>query len=680
MHRLNALAFRGTALAAPFQSILYPDDVLLSILQHPAGTDADIQAQAEAFAELLVRCHFKPKNLESYRISLEHHASAEAFTEFLARCETSCTQPDFGSVFAPFCSLPLPFQTAVERRFRAILSADGFIPVFQVESDGAFLLPFSFRDGPARIEDWDGEEIPEWTAALAGIPEPNRPEKTVRVAIQQKSFGFSLIGDSLGLPVLMGWWRHIGELPRYPAARLLATGAFHDGRLVSVRTEEKRTFIMRHVQNGLLLHPADGSDSVPWARPLSIDLETNSVLDRIRPIAEERHATDGNYSAKRLETFALEIQNTVAGHWAAIVQRLLNLLDNLNPQLYPEECLRYRLILSAAYCHAGMTAQALEENHSLQKQLREQGGDLYPSLRLAVEELVALQDAEDWERILELVPGLEQSIQKYASQHDSDRKALDLAMRFHGTLGQAHAYGTLAGIEAFSKDASRRHLDQAVEFAVRLFGMARKDKDATEQDLRIRDVAQDDNYLHRWDTLFAPEHAPASFLTAWDAIQQIQDAGSREGNRHFLLAYQAFGAYHRILEGHRPQPLLQEPFYDDLLQNDSTGYLAAMTAKYLGACEAANGNAETAADYFTTAVGRTFPSGGVLDKIRMTIHAEAYRSLRSFPEFAGKAEEYRDTALRFIKKSKYETPADLPWKEFLNNPDSAPFPGLSYWY
>ena len=57
MQQLNALAFRGTALAAPFQSILYPDDVLLSILQHPAGTNADIQAQAEAFAELLVRCH-----------------------------------------------------------------------------------------------------------------------------------------------------------------------------------------------------------------------------------------------------------------------------------------------------------------------------------------------------------------------------------------------------------------------------------------------------------------------------------------------------------------------------------------------------------------------------------------------------------------------------------------------
>ena len=680
MPSLSPLEFRETAPTAPFRSILYPESALCSVLRHPAGTEADIQAQAEAFAELLVRCHFKPEKLNEFDKTLASHAPVKACAEFLSRCETCGIQPDYGFILEPFRSLPLPFGISVERRFQTLLSADGFIPVFQEETGSAFILPFSFKDGPVLVEDWNGKEIPDWTAALDQIPEKMRPGKSVRVAIQQDGLGFNLVGDSLGLPVLMGWWRHIGVLPRYPVAWLLSTGAFHNGRLAGVATKEKKDFVRQHIKNGLLLHPVDGSGSERSARPLSLDLEAEAVLERIRPIAEERHATDGDYAARRLESFAKEIDDTVAGRWSDIVQRLKNFLQNLNPQLYSEERLRYRLILSAAYCHAGMTAEALQENRTLQSELRNQGGDPYPCLRLAVEELVALQDAEDWESIILLAPGLEQSIQDYASHNGFDSKALDLAMRYHGTLGQAHAYGTLAGIPEFGKDASRENLGQAVGYALKLFKMARANKDATEQEIRIRDVAQDDNYLYRWDTLFAPDHARLSFQTAWEAIQQIHDAGSAVGNRRFLLTYQAFGAYRRILEGGQPFPMFHEEFYDDLLRND--GYLSALTAKYLGAREAAAGRAAAAADYFQESARRAaeFYPDGVLDKIRMTIHAETFRSLRDFNDFSEKAEEYRQEALRFFASEDSAAVDKSRWHVWLENPDNAPFPGLSYWY
>ena len=188
MPPLSALSFRITAQNAPFRSILYSETVLQSVLRNPAGTDTG--AQAEAFAELLVRCHLNPRRLSDYRETLSRHAPVEVCAEFLSRCETGSIQPDIDTLLEPFHNLALPFQTALTRRFQAILSADGFIPVFQEESGYAFLLPFSFRDGPAVVEDWDGAEIPLWTAALEGIRDENRPGKTVRVAIQQNNPGF----------------------------------------------------------------------------------------------------------------------------------------------------------------------------------------------------------------------------------------------------------------------------------------------------------------------------------------------------------------------------------------------------------------------------------------------------------------------------------------------------------
>ena len=59
----------------------------------------------------------------------------------------------------------------------------------------------------------------------------------------------------------------------------------------------------------------------------------------------------------------------------------------------------------------------------------------------------------------------------------------------------------------------------------------------------------------------------------------------------------------------------------------------------------------------------------------MTVRAEAFRSLRNlFPE----------EAARYRKEAK-ELLAGVPdrddrWKTWLETPDSAPFPGLSYWY
>ena len=70
----------------------------------------------------------------------------------------------------------------------------------------------------------------------------------------------------------------------------------------------------------------------------------------------------------------------------------------------------------------------------------------------------------------------------------------------------------------------------------------------------------------------------------------------------------------------------------------------------------------------------------ILAVIRMTIHAEAFRSLSKFPAFAAKAEEHRTEALHFFESGDSAAATKAAWRIWLANPDTAPFPGLSYWY
>ena len=114
---------------------------------------------------------------------------------------------------------------------------------------------------------------------------------------------------------------------------------------------------------------------------------------------------------------------------------------------------------------------------------------------------------------------------------------------------------------------------------------------------------------------------------------------------------------------------------------DEQGWIAGTTAKYLGAVATAKGEEDEAARLFDIAIGAMKEDlRGILGVIRMTILAEAFRSLRRFVPHAGRAESCRKKALAFFDSGDSAAGTKWSWRSWLENPDAAPFPGLSYWY
>ena len=109
---------------------------------------------------------------------------------------------------------------------------------------------------------------------------------------------------------------------------------------------------------------------------------------------------------------------------------------------------------------------------------------------------------------------------------------------------------------------------------------------------------------------------------------------------------------------------------------------AVPDAAAVPAARAAAGDEEEASRLFGRATAAIPPDDaeGILGVIRMTIHAEAFRSLRRFPSCAARAEECRREALRFFSSGDPAAETKSAWRAWLENPDTTPFPGRSYWY
>ena len=122
--------------------------------------------------------------------------------------------------------------------------------------------------------------------------------------------------------------------------------------------------------------------------------------------------------------------------------------------------------------------------------------------------------------------------------------------------------------------------------------------------------------------------------------------------------------------------LLQIPKRDtDNLAARQYIWCIALAYKYLGTLEAARGNRDTAGKYFSRATeniqGEEYP---IIGFIKMTIYAEAYRSLEiKNYQIAGKK-----LALQLLDE--YANPqAVIPWLEYFEQKNSAE-PFVSFWY
>ena len=691
LSRRNAKFFIEEGPAYPENAALFSDEVLQEVIEgrSPQTTSESVRV---AKAELAVRAFLRPsRHKDAWQMELlGKWFGHDALFDFFCQCEACalCTRPQamadkvLESLSNSGCGLSDADASAVRYAFRPWLEADGVLPVFN--DSGAYILPFSFVGANVerpQVVDRSGATLPEWTRWLRAIMDISI-DRDVQVNVHANEHVRDS-GDSMMLPVAMAWFRKHDKLPRYNPLRFIATGSLRGGRLGDVSVEEKAAKIDRDVDRGVLVRPGNGRE--PWTIPTGARLDR--VLEFLKAMSEGDYECSPNYAHQRLVSLDGTIRSGHVGEWAPLVKRLDKIWDALDPSVDVEDHLHGLMLRSAARCHAGDTKAAVMLNDEAAEIARSRPDFKAQLLRLEVEELVLLQDDEDFGKIFDMAPNLGCRIDGFAGEeHDSDR-ALDLLMRYHGTMGQFKAYATLSGFNGADAISSKRHFEKAFEMAVELARRSRNRIGGGEEaDLAMCNLCQDANYLLLWEALFGSfDGLAAASDKAKGYIRKSRDSGCleyAEKNNVFRLRYEALGLYRSVLRGDLPRKLADE---EDIvrLALSNGDWLPATTGKYLGAVLAARGDAEASRRTFETAIGKLDGTRFPLFRcFRMTILAEAYRSLRKFPAEEIHAETMRKMAIDAFASDPCSAGWNkMQWKSWLESAGEDPeFPGLTYWY
>lgn len=647
-----------TARTAPENLIFLSGDRLIAIVSDATERYSE-DCRLECLAELIVRWYLKPsaeiENCLDFIFPAKEWHSLKKFKE-----QEIFAIPTAASLPQKLWSSADPFlarcEVATRKRLTDLLETDGFIPVYS--GDNAFFLPFRLveNDRLPLIGDSAGIRIEHWIEPYLALFGEN-PKYRCIVRCRQNPSLPPLTGRSLMLPLYLACQRKLGNLPAYNRLRLLSTGAVEMGHLKAVETKEKQQALDRCFSNVFLFFPesskihSEERNSVP----LNIVSNLDEILEEIRRQIEAKGLVVPTFreAKRRLEHLDYETRHTNQNRWEIMLARLQTNMDaiQLSQDRSPESYLLCIMLKSAMYCHMGNTAKALKFNREaketaknlhLEKQLR----------RLEIEELVDLQDVEDFNSIRLLAGTLKSELERLNDD--------DLLMRYCGTMGQAHCYGSLSGIPGFERDAAQKYFTQALRHAQKL---------ESEQD-----IAQDLNYNYLWYVLFDPVSAKAAlaYAQAHDHIERNLQSypQSQKKNRYFLQRFKMQALYRQLLTSGEMDPV---DYQAEDLPEEAVFWLQALVKKYLAAIAAANGEKEIAEQYFMKA--SELLEQGVEDNIiafiRMTTLAEAYRSLRS--------ENWREVALSSLRhlSDKYHTSLSQ-WRNYLLNKTA--YPGLNYWY
>ena len=679
---------------APFNTVLFPDDFLLGKARLGGG-NSTLEKASPALAELLVR-HFLTHDAK-YRQPLDSLFGKEAMDDFEGLAAQRLKGVQIDDVYRPLRKSAMEPQVAecvlgvVRRRFGFLLGADGLIPVFDEKTHIGYLLPFALEKtegDKSLVIDLAGEEIPAWTMAVRALPDPGKNRFRIRVGITVRhGFGepLPLTGRSLMLPVQMALWRHSGDLPHYSPFSIVSTGLFDDSGHLDIVEAKDKAIATAKLPEAVFIYPSDFVEArSKTACPIRAGAEWKGVFDRVRDIAEERFVSDSVYAISRLNSAELAAEMDIGryGEWEGVVRRLENMLSKVSRMREPQAYLACLMMLGMANCHAAHTEDALKWNRKARAFAQSVSGFEYQLTRLKIELLVMLTDTEDFEALFKSAEELcTDDLDKLGSEAD------DLRMRYLGTMGQAFAYAALAGVYGDGGNRARDSFVKAFQAAERL---RRAEQDGDRLDRRWADVAHDANYLHLWDVLFDSAATSESREEAERDCKEIKGDKPKRKNHVFLMRQVALGLYRRLLmasETEGAEAVLANYRNDKLLIDNVLGdpevesWIRATMRKYRGALLAAAGNAKDALTDFEEGMDliRTDASDAVVRKIRMTICAEACRSLAVFPEFRAQSEKFRGEGLSFFAGETCVPTINLKWKEFLENP-SAPFPGLSYWY
>lgn len=695
--RATARVFREEVPKHPVNARFFSNSVLLEIVEGKTPPSSS-ESRRRAMAELAVRFFLNPTGgrdkaavAEMSRIGklIREWIGSEELATFVQACDEVCRRDRapgerlkgiLTSLIRHLSRLSAGDASAVIEAFRPWLEADGVIPVFNAECTA--FIPFVFTKetqsaSDVVVRDWRGNPLKEWTGYLRELSEQNGLNCDVQVAVEETNF-ISATGDSLMLPLQMAWWRRQGELPLYNRIRFVATGSFHGGMIGTVEVGPKLQAITA-IRDGRLIYPGDGRSP----NTLFAGDRQDGVLDDLRRYAEEDYEVQPEYSAKRLADLEARAHGRNVEEWTGLIKRLDHLQESLDECLDADAYLDCLMLRSSANCHAGNTETSRALNTAAMAIAARKDTWLSRSLRLRIEQLVILQDGEDFERIFALEKGLLSDLQAFDEKENHSVRATDLLMRYHGTMGQFTACVALRdGADCVAKvsyDHFRKAFDFACELNGRISGIGKR-----EQVTALDDCTRDANYLLLWAALFNHADVTEAAKRACSYARRLADVGAEEGSTNNSLyrnRYCALAQYRAVLKGTVKPDILGLPTD---FSEVGWPWLRATCSKYLGAVAAVEGHWDDAVALFKTATeAMSNYTSGLFVVIRMTVMSEAYRSLRRNAGTKKLALDYRQQALDL-----FETHADdaqlsakAAWRDWLASEGrDENFPGLYYWY
>lgn len=533
-------------------------------------------------------------------------------------------------------------EEALRRRLERLFSVHGFIPVFN--SAGAWFIPFRL-DAEVPGAAWsDGKPVEEWSdpvsRALSGTGMCG-----IRIQLRNgPELSASVTGKSLMLPVWMAAQRG-RSLPRYDVLRVLATGAF-DGafQLSDVAVGPKFDAMKSQFRDAILFAPNAPGEIGQGSRgffPLDEGMDEQALLRRIRDGLEGSAGVVSmtrDYALRRLPDMDSRVDRENHNRWCAVATQLECLKNAVDPGRDPGKWLEFSSLLATALCHAGRTDDSRACSREAMS-FASAHGFAAKALRLQVTSAVSAQDLGDVEEYNTLADGLAGALESFGGPERDD-----LLMRFHGTEAQAHAIGSVYGVDGFSSAEAVGHVEKALEYAYAIAGAASADS----RDKAESDVAQDLNYRHLMLALFSPGSAAEAeaFACAQRQLKELSP-GSALNNRYHQMRQKSL-AYFNAWRNGADVPGAAERAFVRLPSGDAEGWLVAANRRHLGALAAAAGDADEAAKCFAEG-DLALPLGKcwapVLGSIRFALLVQASCSLAACgmreesARYAGLAEE-----------------------------------------
>ncbi|MBR0239291.1 MAG: hypothetical protein IJQ39_14445 [Thermoguttaceae bacterium] len=662
-------------------------------------------ALANIFAELLVRAYFNPQS-EIIADCLSKKLPEESLKQYNAWrliVSPNNTPPDLDIISQTDKNKSNrkfldKVQSVARYRFRNLLGrCDGIVPVAIKEIDGkgrGYAVPFRLEeteDSAVCAIDLDGKPVPEWFDAVSGL---RLPGVCVRFLFHASvDSGLKFEGFSLQFPVLMAYWRQTGLLPAYNPFAVFATGRIQDGRLLSVDCcrEKFDGLIERFGKQIVFFYPDNEEADERQQAPIPAETPEHVVLSKCQGQLESRKNDIGlrsfgiRYYNNRLQSILISVKKDTESYWDGAIEFLESFLNELDKDRHPELYLNSLLVLSFAYCHSAHTSIAHDYNLKA-VEFANSAADIfdidlrYELLLLSIEEMVLLQDEENFEQIPILASEIKGQLDKLGE--NSIVPYDDLRMRYYGTLGQAHMCGAVCQMEGFDKDIALFYIRKAVYYA-------NKYQDNTVED-NIDEVIRDMNYRHLWYALFDPdsEEEKANYESALQVTMNQQQPGKlQDVNRHFQFRQKCFAAYRRILLS---SPNENASYADESIPALASiwDWLKGLIYKYQAAGFAFLRRNSDAQDMFDESITFLAKQGVPLFLyMAMTVAAEVYRSFSVLGD-AETAKQYQSAALALFSANddfkNYKTASswkrflEMSWDEFQASGED--FPGLHYYY